>query len=73
MGLISGGIGSGLDVAGLVSKLVDAERTPVQAQLARKEATLQAQLSGFGLLSSALGNVKSALDGLGSTTLFTAF
>lgn len=73
MGLISGGIGSGLDVAGLVQKLVDAERTPVQAQLARKEATLQAQLSGFGLLSSALSGVRSALDGLTSTTLFTAF
>jgi flagellar hook-associated protein 2 len=73
MGLTSTGIGSGLDVAGLVQKLVDAERTPVQTQLATKEATLQAQLSGFGLLSSALGNVKSALDGLTSTTLFTAF
>ncbi|MDD3650266.1 flagellar filament capping protein FliD [Immundisolibacter sp.] len=71
-GLTSTGIGSGLDVAGLVSKLVDAERTPVLTRLATKEATLQAQLSGFGLVSGALDKVKSALDALNSPTLLTA-
>jgi flagellar hook-associated protein 2 len=70
-GLISTGIGSGLDVAGLVTKLVDAERTPVLTRLAMKEATLQAQLSGFGLVRGALDKVKSALDALNSPTLLT--
>ncbi|HCO44537.1 MAG TPA: hypothetical protein DCZ11_07445 [Gammaproteobacteria bacterium] len=71
-GLSSAGIGSGLDVAGLVSKLIDAERTPVLTRLAGKEATLQAQLSGFGLLRGALDKLSSALDGLASPTLLTA-
>jgi flagellar hook-associated protein 2 len=73
MGLISGGIGSGLDVAGLVAKLIDAERTPTLTRLAGKEAVLQAQLSGFGQLRGALDAVKSALSGLNSPTLLTAY
>ena len=71
-GLSSSGIGSGLDVAGLVSKLIDAERTPMLTRLAGKEGTLQAQLSGFGLLRGALDGVKSALGALDAPTLFTA-
>ncbi|GAB4357151.1 MAG: flagellar filament capping protein FliD [Immundisolibacter sp.] len=71
-GLSSAGIGSGLDVAGLVAKLLDAERTPTLTRLAGKEATLQAQLSGFGLLRGALDKLKSALDGLAAPTLLTA-
>jgi flagellar hook-associated protein 2 len=71
--LTSGGIGSGLDVAGLVSKLIDAERTPALTRLAGKEATLQAQLSGYGLLRGALDKLKSALDGLNAPTLLSAF
>lgn len=71
-GLTSSGIGSGLDVAGLVAKLIDAERTPTLARLAGKEAVLQAQLSGFGQLRGGLDQVKSALDGLNSSTLLTA-
>jgi flagellar hook-associated protein 2 len=72
-GLISTGIGSGLDVAGLVSKLVDAERAPVLKRLATKEATLQAQLSGFGLVRGALDKLKSALDDLSSPTLLRVY
>ena len=60
-------------MAGLVSKLIDAERTPTLTRLAGKEATLQAQLSGFGQLRGALDKVKSALDGLNSPTLLTAY
>jgi flagellar hook-associated protein 2 len=71
-GLSSAGIGSGLDVAGLVAKLIDAERAPTLTRLAGKEAVLQAQLSGFGQLRGALDAVKSALGGLNSPTLLTA-
>jgi flagellar hook-associated protein 2 len=70
-GLTSTGIGSGLDVAGLVTKLVDAERTPIQSRLDTKEATLQAQLSGFGLVKGALDKVNSALQALSAPTLLT--
>jgi flagellar hook-associated protein 2 len=68
--LTSGGIGSGLDVAGLVSKLIAAERAPTEARLAVKESTLQARLSGFGQLRGALDKIKSALDALATTSLF---
>ena len=71
-GLSSAGIGSGLDIAGLVAKLIDAERAPTLTRLAGKEATLQAQLSGFGQLRGALDAVKTALGGLNSPTLLTA-
>jgi flagellar hook-associated protein 2 len=70
--LVSGGIGSGLDVGGLVSRLIQAERAPTEARLAVQEAGLQAKLSGFGLMRGALDKLKSALDGLNSTTLLSA-
>lgn len=70
--LVSGGIGSGLDVGGLVAKLIAAERTPTETRLAVKEAGLQAKLSGFGVFRSALDKFKSALDALNSATLLSA-
>lgn len=48
------GIGSGLDLAGLVQQLVTAERAPAESRIARQEARTQAQLSAFGTLQSAL-------------------
>lgn len=69
--LTSGGIGSGLDVGGLVSRLIEAERTPIEARLAVQEAGLQAKLSGFGLIRGALDKFKSALDALNSATLLS--
>lgn len=69
--LVSGGIGSGLDVGGLVSRLIEAERTPTEARLAVQEAGLQAKLSGFGQIRGALDKFKSALDALNSATLLS--
>ncbi|MDH5551856.1 MAG: hypothetical protein OEX82_00840, partial [Nitrosomonas sp.] len=45
--LSSPGIGSGLDVNGIVSQLMAIESQPLTA-LATKEAKQQAQLSAFG-------------------------
>ena len=70
--LSSGGIGSGLDVAGLVNQLISAERAPAEARLASKESGLKAQLSAFGLIRSALDKLKTALDALKSPTLLNA-
>lgn len=67
--LTSGGIGSGLDVAGLVNQLIAAERTPAEKRLAGKEADLKAQLSAFGQIRSALDKLKTALDALKAPTL----
>lgn len=69
--ITSGGVGSGIDVAGLVSKLVDAEYAPAETRLAVKEAGLQARLSGFGLIKAALDKLKSAVTALGASDLFS--
>ncbi len=67
--LSSAGIGSGLDVNGLVTQLVAAERAPADLRLSRAEATVKAQISAFGAIRSALAGLESALkkfDGTGA-------
>lgn len=70
-GISSPGIGSNLDINGIVSKLMQAESQPLLA-LARKEASYQAKLSAFGTLSGALGSFQSALNKLNDQSTFQA-
>ncbi len=65
----SPGIGSGLDVNGIVAKLMSAESQPLTA-LNFKVASYQAKLSGFGILKSALSQFQSALQGLADVAKF---
>ncbi len=60
----SAGIGSGLDVSGLVEQLVAAEGNPVRTRLDRKEADLQQGLTSMASFSGALTEFKSSLDSL---------
>lgn len=60
--IISNGIGSGLDIAGIVQQLVAAEGQPVVTRLGQQEARVQAKLSGFGSLKSALADLRDKLD-----------
>lgn len=69
MAISSPGIGSGLDVNTLISKLMQAEATPL-AQFDKKSASYLGQVSAFGNLSSALGTFQSALSGLTSLSGF---
>ncbi len=65
--LTATGIGSGLDIEGLVSQLVAAERNPVENRLVRNEAVLTAELSAFGSFKGAIAsfqNSQSALNDL---------
>ncbi len=62
--LTSSGVGSGLDVAGLVAKLVEAEGRPQSVRLNTQEAKAQAKLSAIGALRSALEGFRSALETL---------
>ncbi len=64
------GVGSGLDLQSLVDRLVAAERDPVVANLARKEAALSAELSGFGLLRSSLADFQGSFSALASRSNF---
>lgn len=62
--ITSTGLGSGLDINGLVTKLVAAERTPTETRLTKSEATLQAKISSLGNFKSALSTFQSSLSGL---------
>ncbi|MEW6169597.1 MAG: flagellar filament capping protein FliD [Pseudomonadota bacterium] len=65
--ITSAGIGSGLDVASLVSQLVAAERGPAQGRISSAQARLNVQLSALGTLKGALADLqaktKALLDG----------
>lgn len=60
--IVSTGIGSGLDIAGIVQQLVAAEGQPVESRIGQQEARAQAKLSAFGSLKSALSDFRDKLD-----------
>ena len=67
--LSSTGLGSGLDIEGLVTKLMELERAPL-TQLARKEASYQAKITAYGSLKGALSTFQTAVDKLTTTSAF---
>lgn len=69
MAISSPGIGSNLDVNSIVSQLMALERQPLTA-LARKEASFQAKLSGFGTLKGALSQFQTAVRSLSDISKF---
>lgn len=68
--ITSAGIGSGLDVNGIVEKLVAAEGGPARIRLDRKEAKLQADLSGIGTFKGVLSEFQESLTGLRGMAAF---
>ena len=60
--LTSTGIGSGLDITGLVQQLVAAEAAPVETRLGIQEAKAQSKLSAFGSLKAALADFRDQVD-----------
>lgn len=69
MAISSPGIGSGLDVNGIVTKLMTVEAQPLNT-LTTKEATYQAKLSAYGTLSGALSSFQGAVQGLNDPAKF---
>ncbi|WP_428719032.1 flagellar filament capping protein FliD [Undibacterium curvum] len=63
------GIGSGLDVNGLISKIMQGESTPL-ISLAKKQASYQANLTAFGTVNGALSSLQTALATLNNGNLF---
>jgi len=59
-----GGIGSGLDISGIVNQLVAADRAPQNARLNTLESTTKFKLSGLGTVKAAFDSLKTALDAL---------
>lgn len=68
--IASMGVGSGMDIAGLVQKLVAAERQPAEQRLIRRETNLSVQLSALGSLKGAMADFQSALSSLKDISAF---
>lgn len=66
------GIGSGIDIDGIVASMVAAERAPKEAQLAKLEKKTTTQITAVGALKGAISDFQSALGALNKPELFQA-
>jgi flagellar hook-associated protein 2 len=64
MAITTSGVGSGIDIESLVTKLIAAEGQPATNRINKKEATWQADLSAYGSLKSALSSFQTAVKSL---------
>jgi flagellar hook-associated protein 2 len=71
MAISTPGVGSGLDVNGIVTQLMALERRSLTA-IDTKEAKFQTQLTAYGSLKGALSTFQSAVAALASPSKFTA-
>jgi len=65
----SAGVGSGLDVSGIVSQLMTVESQPL-LRLQQKEASYTATLTAYSSLNSALSTFQTTVSGLSDVTKF---
>lgn len=70
MALTASGIGSGLDVDGLVTQLVSAERLPLERRLVKRETNLTQDISALGTFKSALADLQGSLSAVNSSATF---
>jgi len=68
--ITSAGIGSGLDINGLVTQLIDAEAEAPTARLNSRQSDLELRLSAYGQLNSGLSSLASSLSSLQSFSTF---
>ena len=66
------GGGSGVDTTSLVSSLVAAERAPQENRLDSRQEKLEAQISAYGTLKSALSEFQGVLSPLANSDTFNA-
>ena len=71
MTISSPGIGSGLDVTGIVSKLMQIEQQPL-VRLQQREAEVQAEISAYGAVKSSLSSLQTAVGKLVDPATFQA-
>ncbi len=69
MAISSAGLGSGLDVSGIISKLMQVESQPLTA-LDTKEASYQAKLTAYGGLKGVLSGFQTAVRALSDPVKF---
>lgn len=68
--ITSAGVGSGLDVEGIVSKLMELEQKPL-TRLGTKETSYQAKITAYGAVKSNLASLQTAATALATATTFT--
>lgn len=66
------GGGSGINSMQLVKDLVELERAPQEQRLDSRQQKLESQISGLGMLRSAMGELESSLAVLGDKDTFNA-
>lgn len=66
------GGGSGINSRALVNDLVNLERAPQEQRLDSRQQKLESQISGLGMLRSAMGELESSLAVLGDKDTFNA-
>lgn len=71
MAISAAGIGSNLDVDGIVKQLMAVEQQPLKL-MAKAEADYKAKLSAYGTLKGALSSLQTAMQGLADGTKFQA-
>ncbi|MCP3666051.1 MAG: flagellar filament capping protein FliD [Gammaproteobacteria bacterium] len=71
MAIAAPGLGSGLDVTGIVSQLMEVEQQPL-VRLNQKEAQAHAQISAYGALRSGLSSLQTAMEKLQDAATFQA-
>ena len=64
MAITSQGVGSGLDVASLVSQLVAAERSPAENRLSLRETSTRTSLSALAIFKSAMSGFQTSVNAL---------
>lgn len=67
-----GGIGSGLDISGMVASLVAADRKPADNALNLQQSKAKMQLSAVGTVKSAFDVLSTSLKALKASTAFDA-
>ena len=70
MAITATGVGSGLDIDGLVTKLMEAERLPLERKLLRRESSITSDISGLGSLKGALSDLQNNLGPTNSLSTY---
>lgn len=70
MALTATGVGSGLDIEGLIGQLMAAERIPVEQRLIKRETKITQDISALGSLKGALSAFQSTLSSVNATDTY---
>ncbi|WP_018605777.1 flagellar filament capping protein FliD [Uliginosibacterium gangwonense] len=70
--ITSAGLGSGIDIESLVTKLMAIESQPITT-LQKRETSYQSKLSAYGVLKSSLSSFQTTADAIGTATKLASY